>query len=191
MKYLWMGLAAVSAILIGVSTASATTLTSPNGAVVPAGNQITLSLENSLLFRAGFTSLTCTQSSIAVNTENTGGSSETVRGPVESLTYSNCNATVHVLKKGSLEFHVIGGGPNGTVTSTGTEVTYASLGTSCTYGTANTPIGTLTGSKNTGSGATLDIKVNLFKTAGGFLCASPAAMEGSYVVTKPEYLDVD
>ncbi len=191
MKYVKMlGLAAVAAmaLMAFAGTASATVLTSPAGTHYTGAIQA--SAESSLLLRAGFANITCTESSVAGTTENTGGPSETVRGPISSLTFSNCNATVHVLKTGSLEVHTIGSGPNGTLTSTGAEATVATLGTSCTYGTNNTHIGTLTGSKTTGGNATLDIEAKLTKTAGGFLCASPAAWEGSYVVTNPSYLDI-
>ena len=193
MKYLkklgfvavWMGV-----MMAYASNASATVLTSPPGVALPAGVEVQASAESSLLLRAGFANITCTESVLIMKTENPGGPVETVRGPVSHLTFSNCNATVHVLKKGSLEFHVIGNGPYGTVTSTGTEVTVSTLGTSCTYGTKNTDIGNLTGSAYTTTSATLDVSASLTKTAGGFLCNSPAPWEGSYVITSPWYLDV-
>jgi len=193
MKYVKMlGLAAVAAmaLMAFAGTASATVLTSPSGTALPAGTEIVASAESSLLLRAGFANITCTESNVVGKTENAGGAGETVRGPIGTLTFSSCNATVHVLKKGSLEVHAVGSGPNGTLISTGAEATVSTAGISCTYGTLNTHIGTLTGSSTTGGDATLHIEAKLNKTAGGFLCASPAAWEGNYIVTSPTPLDV-
>jgi hypothetical protein len=191
MKYVKMlGLAVVAAmaLMAFAGSASATVLTSPAGTQYK--GEIQASAESSLLLKAGFANITCTESNVAGTPTNFGGAASTVSGPISTLTFNVCNATVHVLKKGTLEIHTIGAGPNGTLTSSGAEVTVSTAGTSCTYGTNNTDIGTLTGSKTTGKTATMDIKASLTKTAGGFLCASPAAWEGSYVVTKPDYLDV-
>jgi len=191
MKYVKMlGLAAVAAmaLMAFAGSASATVLTSPSGTQYK--GEINASAESSLLLKAGFANITCTESSVAGTPTNFGSSTTTVSGPISTLTFSSCNATVTVLKKGSLEIHTIGKGPNGTLTSTGAEVTVATGGVSCTYATNNTDIGTLTGTTTAGTKATMDISASLTKSAGGFLCASPAAWEGSYWVTKPVPLSV-
>jgi hypothetical protein len=191
MKYLKMlgiVVAAIMVLMAFAGAASATVLTSPAGTQYK--GELVFTGNSSLLWRLGFANITCTESSVAGTPTNFGGAASTVSLPVSTLTLHSCNATVTVLKKGTLEIHTIGAGPNGTVTWSGTEVTYASGGVSCTYGTNNTSVGTLTGSNTTGGSAMWDVKASLFKVAGGFLCASPAAWEGSYVVTKPAYLDV-
>jgi hypothetical protein len=190
-KMLGLAVVAAMALMAFAGSASATVLTSPAGTQYKGEINASAEPGTSLLLKAGFANITCTQSTVAGTPTNFGGAAATVSGPLSTLTFSSCNATVTVLKKGTLEIHAIGTGPNGTLTSSGAEVTVATGGVSCTYGTTNTDIGTLTGSKNLGvKTATMDISANLTKTAGGFLCASPAAWEGAYVVTKPDYLDV-
>jgi len=204
MKLLKMaGLAAIAALglmaFAGAGSASATTLTctNPPGTKVtcPAGTNVDLSAESSLLIKAGFANITCTESTIKGKTSNTGSATETVKGNIETLTFSPCNATVTVLRKGSLEVHTDEEGitsGNGTLTGSGTEFTVAVSGVTCTYGTSNTDLGTLTGSSpKSNATATLDLTADLLKFAGGFLCASPARWEGTYTVTEPDWLDVD
>jgi hypothetical protein len=189
MKHLKMlGLAGVMAVaftaMLGSSTSSATELTSPKGTTYK--GELRLSAEGSLLLKAGFANITCTESTVAGTPTNFGGPTSTVSGPISTLTFTNCgSSTVTVLKKGSLEVHVIGSGPNGSVTSTGSEVTVAQSGVSCTYATNSTSIGTLTSSPDALSKATMHISAELTKSAGGFLCASPARWEGGYWVTAP------
>ena len=200
MKYVKMlGLVAVAAMALMAlaGAASATTLTSPAGTVLPAGTVIDASAEpgTSLTLKAGFANITCTESTVKGKTTNAGGPTETVKGNIETLTFSNCGSSiVTVLKLGTLEIHTDTAKEdgNGTLTATGQEVTVAQSGVTCTYATNNTDLGTLTGSKNLGGKtATFDIAAELTKSAGGFLCASPAKWEGSYTVTTPDYLDVD
>jgi len=204
MKYLKMlGLAVVAAAalmaFVGASSASATTLTctNPPGTKVtcPAGTTIHATAESSLTLKAGFANITCTESTVHGLTSNTGSATETVKGNIEALTFGACNATVNVIKKGSLEIHTQNAtaNNNGTLTGTGSEVTVSTLGVSCVYGTPTaTDLGTLTGSTSRGgSTATMDISAELTKISGGFACANPAHWEGSYTVTSPDWLDVD
>jgi len=202
MKHLKMiGLAAITALGLmafgGVSSASATTLTCTSGPTkitCPTGTIVDLSSESSQTTKAGFASFTCTESTIKGRTANTGSATETVRANIETLTFGSCNATVTVIKNGSLEIHTQGAiaNNNGTLTWSGSEITTATQGTSCVYGTSNTNLGTLTGSTTRGgSTATLDISAELLKISGGFLCANPMHWEGSYTVTEPDWLDVD
>jgi hypothetical protein len=194
MKYVkTFGLAVVAAMalmaFVGASAASAATLTSPAGTKLGVGAEIDASIEKgtTLLLTAGFANVTCTESTVKGKITNAGGAGVPVSGNIETLTFSNCPGWhVKVLKKGTLAIH-----GNGTLTSSGAEVTVSPLeGTSptCTYVTNNTDIGTLT----SGTPATMHINASLTKTASsGFLCASPAKWEGSYVVTTPGTLIVD
>jgi hypothetical protein len=203
MKYVKMlGLAAVAAmaLMAFASSASATTLTctNPPGTKVtcPAGTVIDASAESSLTLHAGFANITCTESTVKGQITKPGSSTETASGPIETLTFANCpNAKVVVIKKGTLEVHTDEEGVtngNGTVTSSGAEVTVETAGITCTYATNNTDIGTLTGSSVTGSTATFDINAELTRVAGNiFFCATPAHWEGNYKITEPDWLDVD
>jgi hypothetical protein len=193
MKYLKMfGLTTVVAIaltaLTGPGAASATTLTDGNG---NHPTSIIASAESSLTLRAGFANITCTESTLAGG-PNTGGASETVKGEISTLTFSNCgSSTVTVMIKGSFEIHTIGAGPNGTFTISGLEVKVAQAGTSCTYQAVNAHLGTITGSAATGRFATLDFEGKLKLKIGGFLCNKEPAWEGSYLFTSPSILNVD
>jgi len=200
MKYLKMlGLAAVAAMALMAFAGSAsatvlckTTLTTGcagGGQDYAAGTEInaTLKAGTSALLRAGFANITCTESTVAGKTENTGSGSETVRGQIETLDFpaASCNATVHVLKTGELEIHHNAGTDNGTLTGRGSEVTVRIGEVSCTYGTGTgTNLGTLVG----GNPAQMNISTNLPKIAGGFLCANPAEWVATYTVTNPKPL---
>jgi hypothetical protein len=204
MKYVKMlGLAAVAAAalmaFVGAGTASATVLCTsppdasgncPAGAAYAAETTIHATLEpgTSAELRAGFATITCTESTVHGKTANAGGAAETVRGPIETLSFNSCNATVNVTTGGELEIHPIGHTGNGTLTSKGAVAHVSTLGTTCTYGTQNAvkDIGTLTG----GAEPTLHANVNLEKIAGGFLCANPASWTASYIVTSPHALYV-
>jgi hypothetical protein len=192
------GMAALSLMaFLGVNSVSATELTSPNGTKLGVGTVIDLSAETTLTHTAGFASLTCTESTTKGTITSAGGVEATkpVAIAMETTTFGNCsNIHVKVLRQGTLAIHTAGSG-NGTVTSSGTEITYSPLqGTSptCTYVTNNTILGTLTGSSATGGTATLDLNVSMTKTASsGFLCANPAKWEGSYRLTTPDSLYID
>jgi hypothetical protein len=105
-------------------------------------------------------------------------------GPEEESQCEGGAATINVLKTGTLEIHSIFGTENGTVTSSGTEVTITKDGIHCIYSTNGTDIGTFTGGKT----ATIDIKASLNRVPTFFLCAEHATWEGSYLVTTPDEL---
>jgi hypothetical protein len=187
MKYIKMlGLLAVAAaaFMAFAGTASATVLKS-GGTTLGSGTKIESTGTNAVL-KAGFATIECAHSEVDGKTSNTGGASETVEGAISTLSFKECNATVNVLKKGSLIVHHTSGS-NGTVTSQGAEVTVAIGSTSCTYGTPTaTSIGTLSG----GGPAVLNASANLERVAGGFLCANPATWTAKYTVTTPNPLEV-
>jgi hypothetical protein len=202
-------LAAVMAaafMALAASTASATELTNGSGEMITAGTAITSSAEGTTTLHPPFGDIECKKSTVEGSTTNTGGAAETVNGKIKEeepkpgevihgLSFTECNATVTILKSGSLEIHTRTGSAdnNGTLTSSGTEVTVEFIGTHCIFKTSSTDIGTLTGSTNTGGNATLDIEATIPRTGGrsGAFCGSTAQWTGSYKVTSPAALNVD
>jgi hypothetical protein len=165
MKYLKMlGLAAVAAMAlmaIGAGSASATTLE-----VEGTPQSLSINISASLKFGTsailkdtfGFSMNTCTSSSMSAGTTSTSGAS--VTAVISTLTFSNCERSpVTTIAGGKL--HVTWtNGTNGTVTSSGAEVTTPSpFGTlNCKTGTG-THLGTIVGEK-TGN-ATITINATL------------------------------
>jgi len=199
MKYIKMlGLAAVAAAalmaFVGAGTASATQLTGAGGAVLGVGTEIKAENEGKVILDPPFGAIECSVSNVAGSVTNAGSSTTTVSGSIATLTFSSCNATVTVLKKGTLEIHTQSGSANnnGTLTSSGAEVTVQFLGTHCIFSTNNTDLGTVTGSATTGGNATLDISATIPRTGGssGAFCGSTAAWTGAYKVTSPATLNI-
>jgi hypothetical protein len=198
MKFLRsLGLGAIMAVLAATSpaAASATELKTFFSLMVTAGSTLSAEAEGSQVFSTPFGTIECTGSSISAKTSNTGGASETVNATVEALTFTGCSATVTVLAKGTLEIHTQEGSANnnGSITSTGAEVTIEKAGVHCIYKTSSTKIGTLTGSATTGKTATYDIAATVPRTGGkaGVFCGSTGEWKGSYKVTTPDVLNVD
>jgi hypothetical protein len=131
---------------------------------------------------------TCTSSTVEGSTAAP-YSSSSVGGPVSALSFGSCtHEKVVVDKAGSLSVEWISGSTNGTVRSSGAEVTvpvtiFGSVVTA-TCKTENTDLGKLTG---TASG-TATVDVNAVLNCGSFLPS--AKWEGTYVVTSPEGLGV-
>ncbi len=195
MKFLRsLGLLAVTVGLAAAlpAVASATELVS-GSEMVTTGSTVSSETEGSQVLSNPFVSIECTGSTLAAKTTNTGGVSETVKANVETLTFTGCSATVTVLAKGTLEIHTQEGSANnnGTLTSTGAEVTTEKSGIHCIYKTSSTKIGTLTGSASTGGTATIDIAGTIPRTGGSPLCGSTGQWKGSYKVTTPDTLSVD
>lgn len=187
---------------IGASSASATVfcktqLTSGCGAAgwdYGSGTTINMSLEESSVFEATKQEVvippvaTCARGTMRLSTTSTGGSSETVGGTFEELSWSECSGQISVLSTGSLELHWISGSDNATVTGKGTEVTLKGgmLFGTCVYGTtaAGTHLGTLTG----GNPATFKIEavVPLIKDESVFgICQPHVLWTAAYSVTAP------
>lgn len=177
-----------------VATASATELYNSSG-MVTTGSTIAASAEGTTTLHPPIGTISCGASTVEGTTGNTGGASETVSGNLSTLTFTECNATVTVLKKGSLEIHTSGesANGNGTLTSSGTEVTVLFSGFHCIFSTSNTDLGTITGSQVTEDNATLDIAATIPRTGGssGVFCGTTAQWTGSYKVTNPSTLIVD
>ena len=181
-------------------TASATTLTSPEGTTLKVGTTITAEAEGTLTWHALPGDFKCTESKISGQTSNTGGPNERVKALVETFTTGGCNGTAVVIKKGTLEFRGKAGSTNGdgTVIWSGTELTTEFLSevgnTHCIFTTSETVIGTLTGSKTTGGNATLDLEGELNRSGGrsGLFCGGPKVKwTGSYKLTAPSSLNID
>src|SRR5262249_9950696 len=143
-----------------------------------------------------FTEITCKKGTVAGKTENEGGVTEAVKGKVEKLTWEECatpngSCTVSTVKPGALEVEWIEGTHNGTLGSTGAEITsecHSIFGfIHCLYQPANRDIGTLTG----GNPATSDTEktpINIVKTNG--LCPSGPTLDAKYEITSPKPLYV-
>ncbi|MGN6276259.1 MAG: hypothetical protein ACTHNP_10075 [Solirubrobacterales bacterium] len=187
-------LAALAAValmaLVGIGTASATTLDGSGGAMLSVGAEIDLSAKGSVAVETteGSVIATCANSTIEARTTNTGSDlGEPVTSNTEVWTWGECSATVDTVKRGTLSFKATSGG-NGTVVSAGAEVTVQDgLAGSCTYGAgAGVTLGTLTG----GSPGLLSENAALTRTGGSLLCAETIRITGSFTVTAPTTLVV-
>lgn len=210
MKYVKvLGLAVVvtAALLAFAGSASATILTGTGCAEsgCAAGTEIKAELkEGEAVLKSNFIGETkCKKSTTAGKVTNAGGTTETVKGTIESLTFTECNAIVEVLKTGTLEVHTeytteengekkqkTESTNNGTVTSSGAEVTVEIAGFHCIFGTSNTDIGEITG----GTPAVLNAHESSIPRVGGrsgVLCGTSASWNAKYKVTTPGTLSVD
>lgn len=203
MKYLKiLALAAAAALaltaLLGAGSASATVLCKtyvtpcPAAWDYPAGTEIHASLaagsSATLRDTSGKTLKTCTDSTLKGKTTNTGSATETVDGNIESLTFTGCSSTTHVLANGQFEIHYIGPNTRGQLTLKGVKVTTVSAGVSCTYGTGSAaPAGTMTAEEGMET-AEIDLETVMTREAGGFLCPVDAVWVANYKITAPKPL---
>jgi hypothetical protein len=179
-----LGLAVAALVMTAfVGTASATTLTT-NGVKQTGIVEMRWSLRSPLVFTDTVNTFanTCSISIVAV-ADATAVTGSRAIGPVSSMSFSSCtHEKVVVDNKGSLSFEVIGSGPNGTVRSSGMEVTVpATIGSSIitvNCKTSETDIGTLTGTA--AGGASID--VNAVLNCGFFLPS--ARWQAPFVSTK-------
>jgi hypothetical protein len=174
------------AAFICAGTASATTLevggVKQNLAV---SLEATLASGTSVLWKAGSgtTADTCTGSTIKAKTEGT-FTGASVGGKVSSLSFTGCSHTTDVINNGSLSIAWTSG-TNGTITSSGTEVTIKNtvfgISLVCKTG-AGITIGTITG---VASGhATIHINTTTLQ------CFDDVSWTGTYTVTSPTGLGV-
>jgi hypothetical protein len=186
-KILFSALVALVAFSALVSTASATTLTSPKGTTYTS----TLKFQNAGTITytsvfGGFGAVSCKQSTLEAKVEQH-GAGITVSGAVSAMTFSECNFPTTVLDRGSLEIHPINE-KEATVTSKNTKIVWhgTAFG-SCTFTTSSTgtDIGVLTTTASTGGKARLDLKGSIPSPCG------TATLEGSYEVVTPSTLYVD
>jgi hypothetical protein len=196
-----LGLAAVVATALiafaGTGTASATVLcgnstgTTKCTEAYAEGTEIKAVNEGTTTLTTSFKNIECSESTVGGKVTNPGGKSTAVSGSVETLTFGGCNCTVTVLKKGTLSVTQISGTDNGTLKSSGAEVT-ASCSTifgtvHCIYATNETDLGTLTG----GNPAKMDISsANIPRLTTSALCDESANWDATYKVTGPTPLYV-
>ena len=183
MKYVKMlGLLAVAAaaLMAFAGTATAASVTSSEGTTP----NIVASSTNSELDGA-FVTVKCGTSTVEGNVESHGGS--TVGGNVDHLTFGSCNYEVTITSAGSLTVEPVSPTGNGTVKSTGANISiHTSVGT-CTFTTNGTDVGTLTG----GTGAVMNINsAKIPRTGGNFLCGSTGTWTGKYTVSNPATLEI-
>jgi hypothetical protein len=195
MRYLKIaGLTTIAVVaLMGVAGAAwATSVTSPKGTAYTSTFKAVT--EGHTLFTGPLGIKIECNSTIEANIESH-GSEVTASGKVTSFTLSFCTNNIYpigVSKFGTLEIHTDEASGDGTVTWTGAEWTVKTpFGFNCIYSTSNTDIGTLTGSRNTGGTATLDIKGNVPRTGHSALCGPTGEWSASYKIVTPDYLDVD
>ncbi|HEX6781143.1 MAG TPA: hypothetical protein VF125_03835 [Solirubrobacterales bacterium] len=196
MKYLKMlGLAAVAAMalmaFVGAGTASATTLyvkgvaqtgsVTLSSSIASGGSAILKDTNNATVD-------TCKESTVTGSTKSP-FSGATVTGDIETgnLTFGGCSHKTTVLKPGTLHVAYTSG-DNGTVSSSGAEVTVEStiFGASCI---AKTGTGTTIGTLNGKTGATEHATMTINGVIPMGLCGD-ANWTGSYTVTSPTGLSV-
>jgi hypothetical protein len=108
------------------------------------------------------------------------------------MSFRGCNGEGAIPKTGSLEFHTEGASANGngTLTSSGTEITIELSGLHCIFATSNTDIGKVTG----GSPAKLvAVSAAIPRTGGrsGAFCGSSVSWSAEYNVVTPSTLLID
>jgi len=204
MKYAKMlALAAVAAgalmAFIGAGTASATVLcsttvekcpTAQKWGAIPLDFSLVKETKAKLTETDGTSIVECSTSTVQGKITNTGSATETVTGPVEKLTFENCNLPVTVLKPNKetpvpLEVHWITGTSNGTVTADGEfQVTVNTIFFgSCIFTVEK---GKDLGTLKEGKPGTFVANAVAVKTVGGGICPETALWSASYQVTTPE-----
>lgn len=190
-RLLYLLMATAITVFASVSTASAATPTSPGGTTYEGKLHVTseghVTIDNAII------NTSC--SSTLEGEVKPSGSGGPISIPLSSLTFSDCTNSWHVtvVSPGTLEVHGILGSKNGTATWNGATIEATRFGVTCRYKTEATDIGTLTGSKETGGTATIDLSGKLpLHSGSSFLCGETSnALTGSYKVGTPDYLDVD
>ncbi|MGN6255439.1 MAG: hypothetical protein ACTHO8_10750 [Solirubrobacterales bacterium] len=175
---------AVLGILGGVGSASATVLTCGSGTQCAAETIIKAESEGKAVLDAPFGNVEC-RATVEGHTTNAAGSAD---GPITAISVTECGSdTVTTLSTGS--FSDTTSPPK----TTGTKITVIHLGVHCIYETSNTAMGRGTGSKVTGSNATIDISATIPRVGGngGAFCGSSAPLTGSFKVISPNPLDAD
>jgi hypothetical protein len=187
-KILGVAAAAALALMAFASTASAATTLEIEGVTQnkEVAIEATIASGGSVLLADtfGVSQNTCTASTVKGHTV-TPFTGTTVGGPITTLGWTGCsqgNPTVH--KPGTLSVEEKAGTTNGTVRSSGAEVTVPTPFGTITCTTSNTDLGTLNGVK-TGN-ATLTINAVLSCTGVG-----TAKWTGTYTVTSPKGLGVE
>lgn len=178
LKFAKMVIVAAAAVMALAGTASASTLTSPEGTtytgeIVATSGVMTLEMS--------FMTSQCTSSETRLKVQQHGAVN--VSGAVTAFSFSGCNFPTTINKNGRLEVD-----SSGTVISTGAEISIQTAYGACVLTTSRTAISSLTG----GSFAVMDINsAKIPRTGGTFLCGTHWVWTGGYTVSKPSSLVVD
>lgn len=191
----YVGLVTVAMVVLSAypGTASATVLTSPKDWTLTSTVRLTSELSQKLVLHTSV-DVECSRSWLEANIKEH-GKDITTKAEIYAFKFEECgNNHVTVKKGGTLEVHSLGNG-NGTVTSTGAEISVqvTSLGITCVFTTSSTHIGTLTGSANTEKfTATLHMSgTKIPRTGGSIFCGSSGELTANYEVEVPMTLYVD
>lgn len=183
---------AAAALMAFAASASATTVTSPTGTAYT--GTITAVSEGTTTLHGVFTDVECKESHVEGKIESQ-GSGKTAFGKIATLSFGGCNFHTTVLKPGTLELHAVNCGASyceGTLTSSGAEITIVTSIANCIFTTSATDVGNVTGTDKTGGNATFDINsANIPRTGHSIFCGSNGVWTGSYKVTTPTSLWVD
>ncbi|MGN6255106.1 MAG: hypothetical protein ACTHO8_09025 [Solirubrobacterales bacterium] len=185
--------AAAMMALVGAGTASATVFCKVEAGsglcpaeAYPAGQEIHAALSSGAKakLQTEFMTAECSESTIQGKTSSE--ERAPLGGSVSTLSFSGCNCEVKVLNAGTISTEWIEGTNNGTLTSSGSEITTVCGGVDCVYKTENTDLGTLTG----GNPATLDVSAKIPRAAPNIFCAEKALWEAKYEFATPKPLYV-
>jgi hypothetical protein len=183
-------------MVVGAGTASGTVLCKLSGSSCPmwesepAGTGVSAELVSGTKFElhTAFGTIECSKSTISGETTNAGGPEESVEATIKTLTLEECTCLVKVLKTGSLTIDHISSTTNGTLTSSGIEITTLCTASPtnihCIYETSTTDLGTVTG----GSPAKLVLSASVPRQATDPACAEKAELVAEYKVISPSQL---
>jgi len=196
-----LGLAAVATAaltaFVGASSASAAVLcktkTDPCKSLVKNGETLSSQLVAKKKARINITFhvVECNKSTIVSKVTKEGGKGAVPEANIETLSFTECNCELLVMKKGTFYVSHTVGTDNGTVFGTGQEIVTQCVPdqVKCTWVTNNTPLGELKG----GNPAILDVDAVLAinKAASNPLCEEEAFWTGEYEFTSPNPLYVE
>jgi hypothetical protein len=197
MKILGLCLLAVMAAMasLGAGTASATKLCSVNTSPCPAGNTYGkgTSIKTQLVagtkstMSSGFTTVTCTESSMNGKTTSEGGAGA-VTGEITSVTWKNCTSGLGSCTASALNTpwpaEVTGSGGSGTMSVKNAGGKFTCGGVTCEYEASKASV-SITGGNPAKAKAS---SVSFTKIGGSFFCSSTASWTSEYEVTSPKPL---
>ena len=179
MKHFKTLIIAVAALMAFAGTASASTLTSPEGTTYT--GSIVATSSNSQ-FHGSFVTIGCGHSEIKGNVEQH-GAGVNAGGKISYWTLNGCNYSMTIKNRGTLAID-----SSNNIVSTGAEIEIHTSVGRCVLTTNNTKVGTLVEGMN----AYWSINsAAIPRTGGNFLCGSTMIWTGSFDFTTPNDLWVD
>jgi hypothetical protein len=177
-----------AALVFGVATASGTVMCkssgSPCGEKYGVGTEIKASSEGAVAWHPPIGEINCKKSTSNSVVTNAGGSGTSVTESISTLTFSECNATVTVLKKGDYIAHHIFGTNKVTTTWVNGEVTVGFAGFHCIFG-GSVDLGTWTVKVAWPDSFHWNPNLSRIGGSSGAFCGSTAAGTGTYGVSSP------